>query len=398
MDEYKTTKTKREKPEAAPVKRKKKRSGGKIALTVFGVIAGVVIVAVLAGFLYVWSQLKKLQPDTPENLPEQYSEVESEVDLTNADGEVAKNFDLLEEIRGYSDLSSILEGWATNNTDNSIMYSDDVLNILLLGVDKGGGNADTIMLCSINQKTKQIYLTSIMRDSFTYVKTPRTSYFGKINSAYGNGGVDCMVQTVENDFKVRVDYYVSVNFNSFSAIVDAIGGVEVPVQEYEMHYIKSLNTYGESVKLNGEQALEYCRIRYSDSDGDVSRTRRQRQFINALIKRSRSLTMTQAKDVVTTLLKYVKTNCPTGTILSLMTKALTNKWAEYPVTPLTLPTPDFRMDYRGYAWVWIVDYPPLAQYLQDTIYGSSNIKLSPNHVNESAIAVMRNRQTGTARP
>ena len=244
-------------------RRRRKRSGGRVVL----IILGALLVLILAAVVTVFSVLR-FEKDDPNNLPDSYVEVESHEQLTNAEGEVAASFDLLEEIRGNADLSSILQSWATNNTENSVMHSNDVTNILLMGIDLGGTNSDVIMLVSINEKDRKIYLTSIMRDSFTYVQTPRTSYFGKINSAYGNGGADCLVQTVENDFKIKVDYYVSVNFESFRSIVNIIGGVEVPVMEYEMYAMGNLNTYGEHVLLNGDQALMYCRIRKCDADGD----------------------------------------------------------------------------------------------------------------------------------
>ena len=364
--------------------------GGKIAL----IILGAVLLLIVLGVIILFSMFR-FERDNRESSDE-ITEVETNESVSNAEGQVADSFDLLEEIKGNNDLSSILKDWATNNTDNSLMHADDVTNILLMGVDATGGNSDVIMLVSVNEKTKTIYLTSIMRDSYTYINNGRSEGYGKINSAYGNGGADCLVQTVENNFKIKVDYYASVNFQTFASIVDVIGGVEVPVQEYEAVAMGNLYESGESVRLNGEQALMYCRIRKCDSDGDVSRTRRQKQFIAALIDRCQDLDATQMKDVISTLLQYVKTDCPTTKIISYGTKALLNKWYNFSVIPLTVPTPDFRMDYMGYAWVWIVDYPPLAQYLQDTIYGSSNIKLHTGRV--SAIDVMKDRNAGTATP
>ena len=369
----------------------KKRKGRRVGL----VILGALLILVLVGVITVFSVLR-FEKDEPIHYPETYTEVEANEQVSNAEGTLASTFDLLQEIRGNNDLSSILRDWATNNTDNSIMHSKDVTNILLIGIDRGLTNSDVIMLVSVLEKEHKIYLTSIMRDCFTFVQTPRTTYFGKINSAYGNGGADCLVQTVQNDFKIKVDYYVTVDFDSFKGIVDIMGGVEVPVMEYEMVAMGNLGTYGDSVRLNGEQALMYCRIRKCDADGDVSRTRRQRQFITSLINRTKDLGVGQLTEVVSTLLNYVKTDCPTTKILGYGTKALMNRWYTYDIIPLTVPMPDFRMDYLGYAWVWIVDYPPQAQYLQDTLYGSTNIKLNANRV--SAIDVMRARDTGVANP
>ncbi|MBQ7689373.1 MAG: LCP family protein [Clostridia bacterium] len=383
MSEYKTTTT----------KRKQKKKSSKLPKIILGILIFILLL-ICAGLITV-KVLFHLSKDDP-SVPSEFIDVVPDDEFTTENAGDKSAFDIISEMQGDADLSSILKDWATNSTENSIMYQENVINFLLMGIDATGGNSDVIMMVTLNDNTKKIYLTSFMRDSYTYIQAPNGSSYAKVNAAYGNGGAACLVQTIENDYKIRIDHYVSVNFSSFSAIVDAIGGVSVPVKQYEAEAMGNLGTWGDNVKLNGEQALMYCRIRYCDSDGDVSRTRRQRQFINALIDRCKELSVSQLTDVVSMLMPYVKTDCSAGKIISLGTKALVNRWYEYETVSLTMPAPDFRMDYLGNAWVWIVDYPAAAQYLQTTIYGETNIKLNADRL--TAIDVMRRRQTGTAHP
>ena len=383
MPEYKTTTTRRRR------RRKKRMSGGLKVL--IGLL--IVIALILAGGLAAFHILFNVGKDDP-NIPTAFVEPEDEF-VTENEGDKSAH-EIISEMRSNNTLSDILRDWATNNDDTKLMYDDNVLNVILMGIDASGGNSDVIMLVSVDEKDHKIFLTSFMRDSYTYMQTPNGGAFAKVNAAYANGGADCLIDTIQNDYKIRVDYYATVNFRTFSAIVDKIGGVDVPVKQYEAEAMGNLYEWGDSVRLNGEQALMYCRIRYSDEDGDVSRTRRQRTFISSLINRCRDLPLSQLTEVVTTLLDYIRTDCSTAKILSLGTKALMNKWYDYEIVSMTMPAADFRKDYYGNAWVWIVDYPAAAQYLQTLIYDETNIKLNRDRV--TAIDAIRRRNTGEAHP
>ena len=312
------------------------------------------------------------------------------------DPEKDQQIDMLSELRSSGDLFTVLKTWATADTGNSLMQSKDVTNVLLVGVDAAGANSDAIMIASVNQKTGAISLASVMRDSYTYMETPYGETAAKINAAYANGGVECLVDTVENDYKIKIDHYFCVNFKTFIEVVDIIGGVSVPVQEYERVAMNGLATSeeerlyesGESVKLTGKQALLYCRIRKCDVDGDVSRTRRQRQFMTALIDAAKTLSASDLPGLAKTLHKYVTTDCSVTDLVSLGTKALTDKWYKYEVASYSFPQEENRMDYSGHAWVWIVDYPADAKALQLKLYGNTNIELSEDR--RTAIDIVRN--------
>lgn len=306
----------------------------------------------------------------------------------------------LSELRDSTDLSGILKNWAKGSTDASLMKSKNVINFLLIGVDASGGNSDSIIMLTVNKKTQKLFLTSFMRDSYTYINTKYGDKYAKVNASYANGGADCLVETIENDYKIAIDHYVSVNFNTFKEIVDVMGGVTVPIQEYEARAMRAeggyTGTHGDAVTLNGEDALIFCRIRHCDSDADVSRTRRQRTFITSIIHRAKDISMSQVSGVIGTLLKYVRTDCSTADLISLATQGLLGKWYDYEIITTTEPIESCRLDYAGYAWVWIVDYPAAAQDLQKKIYGETNITLNENRV--TAIDVMKRGSSGKARP
>ncbi|MBQ6420383.1 MAG: LCP family protein [Clostridia bacterium] len=303
----------------------------------------------------------------------------------------------LMELRTQSDLSTILKEWATNGGSKALMQSKKVINFLLVGMDESGSNSDVLMMLTLNNDTKKIFLTSFMRDSYTYIKSPNGDVYAKVNASYANGGMDCLINTLQNDYKIRIHHYVCVNFQTFAEIVDALGGVRLPVKDYEAKEMDRADdkhkgvpyVSGDDVLLNGYQALMYCRIRYCDADGDVSRTRRQRLFVTTLMERARTMSVDEATAIIKSLMQYVTTDCTASELISLATKTLVNRWYEYEVTSFNLPEIEDRMDYSGSQWVWIVDYPAAAQKLQLAIYGKTNIALNADRL--TAIDVMKDK-------
>ena len=282
---------------------------------------------------------------------------------------------------GSDDFKQALKDWATQGNENK-MYSKNVINVLLVGADKGtnSGNTDVMMLISLNKKTKQLKLVSFLRDSYLYIDSPKGSYCSKLNAAFSMGGPECLMQTIENNYKIKIDNYVMVNFESFVQIIDAMGGVTVDVQKYEADYnykkFKVELPYGDDVTLNGKQALCFCRIRGCDADGDVSRTRRQRQVIESIINRVKTASIGDMNKYIDILLPYVDTGYSKTQILSVGVQALTGKWFNYERTQLQMPDEESRVDGSANAWIWVVDYQLAAHKLQKELYGQSNITLN----------------------
>ncbi|MBO5856726.1 MAG: LCP family protein, partial [Clostridia bacterium] len=304
--------------------------------------------------------------------PEQYTDViYEEEQFSDIDGDInASNF------------KDALKNWATTGNDQK-MSSKNVVNVLLIGADSrqgtNTGNTDVMMLVSLNKKTKQIKLVSFMRDSYLYIEGKNNSYCSKLNAAFSMGGPEVLLNTIENNYKIEIDDFVMVNFESFKSIIEAMGGITVDVQKYEANYAnnryKLSMPYGDDVTLNGEEALAFCRIRGCDADGDVSRTRRQRQVINAMINRVTNASVSDLNKYLNALLPYVYTGFSKSEILSLGMKAITNGWAFYERSELQIPTPETRTSGSMGSWVWVIDYQLAAQTLQNELYGESNIVL-----------------------
>ena len=249
------------------------------------------------------------------------------------------------------------------------------------------------MIVSVDRKNKKITMSSIMRDSYCCYDTDEGRRYGKINGSCFYSGYKGLIDTVEKFYKIDIDYYISVNFDSFPQLINALGGVTVPIQEYEAEYIRRTTVHktvqsGDAVKLDGWEALVFCRIRHSDSDSDVSRTRRQRQVIRAIIESSTSATNGQLLNAIKQVAPYIKTNMNKKTMINFGTAALKNDWVHFEMQQFTYPityaqdreVPDDEITgidatVRGES-CWVIDYPKSAMVMQQKIYGVSNIELS----------------------
>ena len=301
-----------------------------------------------------------------------------------------------------NDFREILKNWATNGGEK--MSNRDIINVLLIGSDASAeeegranitekGNTDVMMLVSINQINKTIKLASLMRDSYTYMD--QFDRYAKLNAACANGGPAYLVETIENDYKIEIDGYAMVDFDSFRQVIDVLGGVNVDVPQYVANHLNSgvlknnKIQSGKGALLDGEQALHFSRVRKTDADGDISRVARQRQVVNALIQKAKGATLTEINEVADVMLANVRTNISKKSIISYASKAITEGWANYEITEITMPTPDTRYGYssRSTAWIWVVDYPLAAQKLQLELYGETNINL-PEEGRKTAITVI----------
>ncbi|RAS81636.1 LytR family transcriptional regulator [Priestia endophytica] len=216
----------------------------------------------------------------------------------------------------YHSLANTLDGThqalhrkVSEKRDEGVKFSEkDPISILLLGVDEREGDrgrSDSMILMTVNPETKSMKMVSIPRDTRAEIIGHGTT--DKINHAYAYGGVNMAVDTVENFLDVPVDYYVQVNMESFKDIVDAVGGVTVNNSldfTYDgVHFKKG------QISLDGEEALKFSRMRYEDPRGDFGRQERQRQIIQAVIKKGASFnTLANYGDILDTIGKNIKTN------------------------------------------------------------------------------------------
>ncbi|MBA2175551.1 LCP family protein [Halobacillus locisalis] len=199
--------------------------------------------------------------------------------------------------------------------------ADDHTSVLFVGIDdsqkrsndaNGNRNAlsDALVLATFNDDNKTVKMLSIPRDSYTYI--PEVGYKDKITHAHAFGGIDSTVETVERMLDVPVDYYVRLNFNSFTEIVDSMGGIQYDVpfdisekNSRDMHGAIELDEGYQT--LNGEEALALARTRKYDSD--LARGQRQMELIQEIVRQSMTTsTINNIGDILQSIEDNLSTN------------------------------------------------------------------------------------------
>lgn len=250
-----------------------------------------------------------------------------------------------EEITGGEDsteaLSDIWNAYEEIKDQPLIETGDHIVNYLLIGSDRRDkssyGNSDSMIIVSLNKETKKIHLTSLMRAIYVIMPEGSGHTDGMLNWSYAWGGPELLMQTIENNFKIHIDHYVTVDFSSFEQIVDAVGGVPITLTSAEAEYVNgdtgSTSCYAGTQYLNGAQALSYARCRKLDND--FKRTHRQRDVIEALIRSVGSLSLSQLNDLANALLPALTTDMSNGEILAELVNV--PEYASYPIDQRMLP-------------------------------------------------------------
>ncbi|MBH1941000.1 LCP family protein [Mobilitalea sibirica] len=186
------------------------------------------------------------------------------------------------------------EKGGSNLEDKALRQEAYVTNYLIFGIEEFGGarNTDSMMIASVNSKDKSIKLTSLLRDSYVEIPGYKPN---KLNSAYAKGGARLLVDTIELNYKVKIEGYVSVNFNAFENIVDLLGGVSIELGKEEAKYLNKTNYISKksnrNVKpgvnnLNGNQVMGYVRVRkvktLGGANNDYGRVVRQQRALAAI--------------------------------------------------------------------------------------------------------------------
>jgi polyisoprenyl-teichoic acid--peptidoglycan teichoic acid transferase len=181
-------------------------------------------------------------------------------------------------------------------------------SVLMLGVDARPGDkgrSDTMIVMTVNPEQNSTKMVSIPRDTRTQIVGK--GFDDKINHAYAFGGAQMSIETVEQFLDIPIDYFVQVNMEGFEDIVNAVGGVMV---DNTLTFSQGGYDFQEGeIELNGNEALAYVRMRKEDPNGDFGRQQRQRQVIQGVINKGRSLSsITKLDEILDALSKNVKTN------------------------------------------------------------------------------------------
>ena len=227
----------------------------------------------------------------------------------------------------------------------------DYRNIAIFGVDSRddsydkGNRSDCIIIASINNKTKEVKLISVYRDTYVQIEGHGLD---KITHAYSYGEAPLAIKTLNSNLDLNIKEFVTVNFDVVKETVDYIGGISMPITSEEVSQIPGITKAG-TYTLNGEQALAYSRIRHA-TGGDYKRTERMRDVLTAVVNKVKGLNISKLNGFVDTILPKVYTNVTSSEIFSMMpsianykitdsigwpykTKGITmNRWYGIPIT------------------------------------------------------------------
>lgn len=274
-----------------------------------------------------------------------------------------------------------------NVVDEDIKFTEvpGITNILLLSSDARPGEdvsrSDSIMILTIDNVHKKLKVTSLMRDMLVKIDGHGEE---KLNHAFAYGGPTKTIETIQNNFGIKLDNYVIVDFNSFVKVIDAIGGIEVTIKDYELD---ELNKYildgGGSEKdllpapgtynLNGYQALSYARIR-KVGDGEYERTERQRAVIQIALEKIKDMSPVKLVALLNELFPYVKTNISLGDAMNYGFTALNvGKECNFEIEQFRIPLDSISkggiIDNKG--WVFVIDKVETSKALQEFIFNDN---------------------------
>ena len=267
-----------------------------------------------------------------------------------------------------------------------------VTNILLIGIEEFGGakNTDSMMIASINTRDCTIQLTSLMRDSYVNVPGWKKT---KLNAAYAHGGIELLKQTIEENYRIHLDGYASVNFGSFEDIIDVLGGVEIQLGAQEAQYLNSTNYISnrnnrnvvEGINtLNGNQALGYCRVRkvptYDGVNNDFGRTLRQRRVLNAIFDKYKSQNIFKLISTTNKCMSFVTTSLTDKQIEKLLGEMVENNITSMDTVQIPMEGAyESPRVYEGVTWPIVLDWDANILELYKTIYGDTEEEALSNY-------------------
>ena len=277
---------------------------------------------------------------------------------------IYKNMDNKDLIKEYQE-----EGDNNQSTD-TIRHEDYITNYLICGIEEFGGarNTDSMMIASINTKDDTLKLTSLLRD--TYVEIPDHND-NKLNSAYSKGGARMLVDTIELNYKIKLDGYVSVDFKSFEKIVDLLGGVSLKLGKEEAKYLNKTNYISKKSnrnvkagvnKLNGNQLMGYCRVRkvktLGGANDDYGRIVRQQRALKAIFKSYKSpKNLFRILSVTKESLGYVTTNLTQSQIEKAIEDVFENRIKTLDTFRIPVAgTFDAPREYNGIGYPLVLDW------------------------------------------
>ena len=214
----------------------------------------------------------------------------------------------------------------------------DYRHILLVGLDarpgESTGRSDVMILLTLDGEHRSLKMVSFLRDLYVPIEGHGHN---RLNSAWVYGGPELLLDTIEQNFGLRVEYYAAVDFSVMIDVVDAAGGLEIDISSQDQMALVNemlaqvndemglpreggrLTRTGRQV-LYGRQVMAY--MRYRKTESDFSRTQRQRQVLNLLMEKAAGLPLTRLASMAASVLTRIRTNMTLLDVLGLLPTAL----------------------------------------------------------------------------
>lgn len=321
--------------------KKKKKSKFFVLKIVLMIILCLILAFALAVYGYFHSKFSQIQEDDSwkttqdatqslEGDNQNTEDDESESGESQPDEESDSASTESEGVYVETDEWTTLEPETVEITEPSgeMMESKKVFNILLIGTDErtegySTSRSDICMLVSLNtaREVPTISLVSFERDmAVPLLEGDYIGQYDKLNHTFQYGGPELLMKYLRVYFQVEIDYYVRVNFTVFEKCVDAVGGVEVYLDEQEAIYFRNGGIWDQAQvginRLDGYRALCYARLREFDSDW--VRVQRQREIIVSMLGKLKEMSLVEIDALIDTLLPMVRTNLTEWKLFELM--------------------------------------------------------------------------------
>ncbi len=267
-----------------------------------------------------------------------------------------------------------------NLDDKQIWYSDSVMNILLLGIDRNR-NSDSMIVVSINKDTKAVKLVSFSRIAYAAIEGFGKSRLSHAHRFGGGGaaGVALVRDAIEKNYKIRIDNYISTTIDNFMKAIECMGGVDIGLTKEELDtevMQRSLSRQGYTsfepnvYNLNGYSAMNYVRLRSIDSDW--KRTQRQRNVLEALAKKAKQMSIFQIRNLVEEIFPLINTDLTKGEILSQLMNVYS--YLSSDIEQYVIPHKGYEVRRIEGSDVMLVNWDTEVPYVHGLFYAGLDVK------------------------
>lgn len=269
-----------------------------------------------------------------------------------------------------------------NVTEDTLKRLKNNWTVALFGLDSRSktslkdGNSDVIMLATVSNKTGEINLVSVYRD--TYLKIG--NHYGKINSAYPTGGPLGAVKALNENLDLSIDDYVAFNWKAVADAINILGGVDIDVTKKEFKYInafitetvESTNVPSVHLKksgmqhLDGVQAVAYARLRLMDDD--FKRTERQRAVLMQMLQKAKQADFATLNNIIVTVLPQMASSIDKDDVYTLAANVLKLHVKQTE----GFPSIHIAKTVSGVSYVFADDLTKNVSLLHQTLYGETD--------------------------